>query len=184
MAAPTFYFAQLTTSWASGTATEFSTTSGAGAALGSISGNMNFSNNSGATGAQSSNTWSATYPVPVGSNSYEFIFALYVKTPADNSLTNMKVWVPSFSAITGVTFFAGSISASSFATAVTTNSTKATTNFTAINDQSSAFISVWPPYNYANCLSHPCYFQARTTGSASGGNQSVMPTISISLDWS
>lgn len=183
MAAPKFKFVQGTTSWASGTVTEFSTTSGAGNNLGSITGAINLSSNSGATGPQSSNTWSATYPVVINTNSYEFIWGLYVTSVSDNNIANMKVWVPAFTAIAGCTFYAGTALASAFASPVNTASTKATTNFTSITTQGTG-LSVGNISNVVGALSNPVWVQVQTTGSAVGGNQTGMPTVAVSVDWS
>lgn len=184
MAAPTFKWVQTITSWLSGSISEWSTTSGAGATLPSLTGNLNYSSNIGPTGAQSAGVWSTTYPVNIGSNSYEFVFGLYVVTPADNNITNLQFWAVPFTAITGVTFFLGTCLPSAIGTPVTSNSTLATTNFTAINDVNTNALSVTAPYNAANNLSNPLISQARTTNAAAGGTQSVMPTIGVVLQWS
>ena len=184
MSAPKFILVQGVDSWVSGSVTEFSTTSGSGDVLNNLVGAISYSSDVGPTGPQTTNGWSATYPVYMGTNSYEFIFGLYVISPSDNTIENMRVWVPNFTAITGCNFFIGTINATGFATPVTSDSTVATLNFTEVNDQSTAYIGPNSPSNSIGSLSDPVYTQVAVGPTAVGGNQTGMPSIAVSIDLS
>ena len=184
MAVPRFKLVQGVSAWSSGSVVEFSSTSGSGDILGSIIGAINFSSNAGATGPQESNAWSATYPVLIGNNSYEFIWGLYVTSVADNGFTNMRVWAGPFTPIAGCTFYMGTDFASGFSAPVDTNSVKATTDYSTITDQATGYIAVELIDNVIGGLSAPIWTQVRTITAAVGGNQIGMPTIGVSLDWS
>ena len=183
MSIPRFKIVQGVTAWNAGSVTECSTTGGTGALLSAIVASINYSSNVGPTGPQASNAWSSTHPVTIGNNSYEFVWGLSVAASADNSLSNFKVWVDSTPNVAGCTFYMGTVLASAFTAPTTGASSIASTNFTSLVGNGSS-MAVGAPSNSVGSLSSPIYTQVRTTVYATGGNQSSMPKIDYSIDWS